>query len=246
MHQMPASATIVKMILLTIAACPPKIRLTISNWNNPMEPQFSAPMITSIRAILSNIIITPFFNPIICITGRNIHFFMKHTEAKTKEETAAGITPENGTSAAAMRDRTAAASAQETAAKDGEKETETNYKKAFVIMTCLTVLLFVSLIAVLFLQRYALTAIDYYEESVVRVYTLPEETQGELLVNVNTADINELTLLPGIGEGRARDIIDYRNEYGMFTQPEDLLKIRGIGEATLEGILPFIVFEDPD
>ena len=40
------------------------------------------------------------------------------------------------------------------------------------------------------------------------------------------------------------DIIDYRNEYGRFTSAEDLLKIKGIGEATLEKLRPYIVFDD--
>lgn len=73
-----------------------------------------------------------------------------------------------------------------------------------------------------------------------------DETNDILRININTADIKELTLLPGIGESRAKDIIDYRNEYGLFTAPEDLLKIRGIGEATVENLLPYITFETSD
>ena len=123
---------------------------------------------------------------------------------------------------------------------------EKKYKTAFYIMTCIVLLLFASLIGILYIQRASVKQLEYYENTVVRTFTLPDETDADLLVNVNTADIYELTLLPGIGEGRARDIIAYRNEYGKFTRPEDLLKIRGIGEATLEGILPYIIFEDPD
>ena len=141
----------------------------------------------------------------------------------------------------------ASANSKEAANQKAENaDSEKRYKTAFFIMTGLAVLLFISLIATLYIQRQSVKQVEFIEETVIRVFTLPEESQGELRVNINTADINELTLLPGIGESRARDIIDYRNEYGRFTQPEDLLNIRGIGEATLQNILPYIVFEDAD
>ena len=125
-------------------------------------------------------------------------------------------------------------------------KTERRYKTAFFIMTGVVLVLFASLIGILYIQRASVKQTAFYENTVARSFTFPEETQGELRINVNTADINELTLLPGIGESRARDIIEYRTEYGKFTAPEDLLKIRGIGESTVEGLLPYIVFEDPD
>ena len=121
-----------------------------------------------------------------------------------------------------------------------------NYKTAFFIMTGVVILLFASLIAALFIKHGAVKQIEFYEDTVLRSNTFPEETQGEFRININTADVTELTLLPGIGESRAMDIIEYRNEYGKFTQPEDILKIPGIGEATLEKLKPYIIFEDPD
>ena len=54
------------------------------------------------------------------------------------------------------------------------------------------------------------------------------------IVNINTATIEELQTLPGIGPSTAAKIIEYRNQYGSFRKTEDLLNISGIGEKTLE------------
>ena len=66
---------------------------------------------------------------------------------------------------------------------------------------------------------------------------------GAELVNVNTADAERLMTLPGIGEKRAADIVAYREEHGPFAKPEDLDKVEGIGEKTLEDLLPHITTE---
>lgn len=61
-------------------------------------------------------------------------------------------------------------------------------------------------------------------------------------VNVNTAGVEELVLLPGIGEARAENIILYRRQHGKFVVPEDLLQVPGIGEGTLKQIAEWICF----
>lgn len=128
-----------------------------------------------------------------------------------------------------------------------QKDTsDSRYKVPFFISSLIVVALFFSLIAVLYIQHASVRQLEFYEDSVVRSMPTASETDSDLQVNINTAGIKELTLLPGIGESRAKDIIDYRNEYGLFTEPEDLLNIRGIGKSTLENLLPYIVFETPD
>ena len=56
-------------------------------------------------------------------------------------------------------------------------------------------------------------------------------------VDVNTAGLEELMALPGIGAARARAILEYRDAHGPFRYPEDLIRVKGIGENILSGIL---------
>lgn len=49
-------------------------------------------------------------------------------------------------------------------------------------------------------------------------------------ININTAPIDELKNLTGIGEKKAKDIIDYREKNGNFNSIEDIMKVNGIGE----------------
>lgn len=55
-------------------------------------------------------------------------------------------------------------------------------------------------------------------------------TEISPLVNLNTADEQELDKLPGIGPALAQRILSYRQEQGSFTAVEDLRKVSGIGE----------------
>ncbi|MEE8507719.1 MAG: helix-hairpin-helix domain-containing protein [Myxococcota bacterium] len=60
------------------------------------------------------------------------------------------------------------------------------------------------------------------------------------VVNLNTATIEELQLLPGIGEARARAVIAMRKEQGGFKSVNDLLQVKGIGEAGLDRLRPHL------
>lgn len=61
-------------------------------------------------------------------------------------------------------------------------------------------------------------------------------------ININTASSEELQKLPGIGPSYAQRIIEYRESYGKFTKPEDLLAIKGIGEKRLAKLKDNISF----
>ena len=54
-------------------------------------------------------------------------------------------------------------------------------------------------------------------------------------VNLNTATLEELKSIKGIGETKAKAILEYRQEQN-FTSVEDIKKIKGIGEKTFESI----------
>lgn len=53
-------------------------------------------------------------------------------------------------------------------------------------------------------------------------------------ININTASLSELMTLDGIGETRAKAIIEYRDAHGNFSSIDDLVLVSGIGEKTLE------------
>jgi competence protein ComEA len=55
-------------------------------------------------------------------------------------------------------------------------------------------------------------------------------------VNINTAGVDELVALPGIGRAYAERIVEYRQKNGPFKKVEDILNVRGIGEKTFERI----------
>jgi len=63
------------------------------------------------------------------------------------------------------------------------------------------------------------------------------------VVNVNTATAEELSLLPGVGPARARAIIELRQKRGGFKHIEDLLEVKGIGEASLAKLKPYLALE---
>ena len=66
-------------------------------------------------------------------------------------------------------------------------------------------------------------------------------------IDPNTADAETLAALPTLGEKRAKAIVEYRSRFTssmqpVFREPNDLMRIRGIGAATLDQIRPFLKF----
>ncbi len=60
------------------------------------------------------------------------------------------------------------------------------------------------------------------------------------VVNVNTATVEELQLLPGIGEARAQAVVAMRKKRGGFKSVDDLLEVKGIGETGLDRLRPHL------
>ena len=59
-------------------------------------------------------------------------------------------------------------------------------------------------------------------------------------VNLNQATMEQLVLLPGVGEHRARAILELRRKRGGFKKVEELAEVKGIGEAALQRLAPFV------
>jgi competence protein ComEA len=66
----------------------------------------------------------------------------------------------------------------------------------------------------------------------------PGNTQGK--VKINSATVDQLKTLPGIGPSKAKAIVEYRQAHGLFQQIDDLLNVSGIGTKTLEQIRDLI------
>ncbi len=60
------------------------------------------------------------------------------------------------------------------------------------------------------------------------------------VVNVNTATAEELQLLPGIGEARAKAVIELRKRNGGFKSVDELAQVKGIGETALKRLRPYV------
>lgn len=66
--------------------------------------------------------------------------------------------------------------------------------------------------------------------------SLKQEIQNAGLVDINTASLEELCTLPGIGKARAEAIIAYRQENGSFTTIEDIMLVSGIKSGMYEDL----------
>ncbi|MBW2268904.1 MAG: helix-hairpin-helix domain-containing protein [Deltaproteobacteria bacterium] len=59
-------------------------------------------------------------------------------------------------------------------------------------------------------------------------------------VNVNTASIQELQLLPGVGEARASALVTLRKQRGGFESLDEIKDVKGIGDAGLDRMRPYV------
>ena len=96
---------------------------------------------------------------------------------------------------------------------------------------------FLLLLAAVFLTALAALYLLTLKPAAGSDYTVTAQYQTESpqedLVNINTADQEELEALSGIGPALARRIIEHREVNGPFQSVDGLLKVSGIGEGTL-------------
>ena len=117
-------------------------------------------------------------------------------------------------------------------------------KSLYALLTI--TLVFISLIAGVFIGRNSIVtqvALDPASGNVLDPSSTGSKSEELGKVNINTAQIYELTLLPGIGESKADAIILYRTECGGFQKPEDIMEISGIKEAVFAKIKDYITVQ---
>ena len=122
-----------------------------------------------------------------------------------------------------------------------------NHKKikdntVIYILTAIILMLLIYLFGMKFTDRQNLEISEYYTAFSTEVSEENSETQ-KLSVNINSDDIFELSLLPGIGTSKAEAIIEYRKENGDFDDINELLNVPGIGEAIFANLKEMIVIE---
>lgn len=113
-------------------------------------------------------------------------------------------------------------------------------KKPKVILIAISAV-FLCIILGIFIGRNFLPS--YY----LQAYSPKEETEESVSelgingkININTANEEQLTQLPGIGPTIAARIVAYREENGAFKSIDDLTEIQGIGTGILDNISPYI------
>ena len=63
------------------------------------------------------------------------------------------------------------------------------------------------------------------------------------VVNVNTASAEQLMALPGIGQAKARAILEERDARGRFDSLEELMEVKGIGPQALDRLRPHLTLK---
>lgn len=72
-----------------------------------------------------------------------------------------------------------------------------------------------------------------------------KEATATKRVNINQASAAQLALLPRVGAKAAERIVEYRKAHGSFSQPEELMEVKGIGEKLFLQLKPYLTLSGP-
>ena len=103
---------------------------------------------------------------------------------------------------------------------------------------------FICVLLGIFIGRNTKDSIDLFpslpQTEVSDEATVSTEATEKGKLNINTATVQELTILPGIGDTLALRIVAYRNAYGPYKSIDDLLLVEDIGQTRLDNIRDYI------
>ena len=94
------------------------------------------------------------------------------------------------------------------------------------------------------MRRATMTLIAVLTTALMMAWVVPVLAGDASKININTATIEELITLEGIGDTYAQRIIEFRDKNGPFQKAEDILKVKGIGEKIYEANQDRIVVSD--
>ena len=83
-------------------------------------------------------------------------------------------------------------------------------------------------------KRENMTALTIVTVALMMSWVVPDLETALLRVNINKATLDELLALDGIGQTVAERILTFRDENGSFQKPEDLMKVKGVGQRLFD------------
>jgi competence protein ComEA len=84
------------------------------------------------------------------------------------------------------------------------------------------------------MQRRRMAVLTIVTVALMMSWVVPALAADLQKVNLNTATLEELIVLDGIGQKVAQRILAFREKNGPFQTPEDLMKVKGVGEKIFE------------
>ena len=124
-------------------------------------------------------------------------------------------------------------------------ERKERFGAAHLVMILLTVA-FLGTLAFFSIHGRPVTAAEDYTVAVERSVPPEEIVPERQPVDINTATVEELQQLMGVGPVLAQAIVDYRAEHGPFASVDELLEVSGIGETKLDNIRNDITLGEED